>query len=1609
MPKTLNDKAVETHVQAVRDALGERSMAGLFASPNLNKIEQLLAPMNQADRQALEAAFNKPPGNRGGDLRTQLRQAFGEADGTRLTTILDREDGRSNDAGAVRTALAQAASDPQKAGAELTQVLRQLNSQQVEQLRSDYRHQTGHDFVDDIKNNASLSKPLRDNVERLIKGSDRRTSQDVVDIARAAAQGKDRDLLTNIIAGDSPQATAARQQLAGDQDFRRQVAQAFPNHEIGPRTMRGALAQNNFDVATDKPLVDYLHTGHVGLDTIARQDTSPWLFSNKENLDLALRNATPTERSNYRSGKDMDETHREPANAQEKEALQFYRNLHGTLAGNGTPRETAVREDQLLNGRKTIVSEMAGQHSDGFLGTGIAAGHKTNDLLTAAEHLSREDWQTLHDPATSQKLTDQIRASLGTYATPAETERVMQILSDKGKANTYEESTRVERSFEQVLNDNRSQGLLGGTTYEAGPVLDKINHLSPADAAKYRDDKQFRGQVDALVRDGLNPAQQTYARAMLEQAASTGKPPREGPAERVLGNNMRNVSGERSVNDVEALLADPAVRQRLNRADAELSPADQSLKRAIENAVFASVCEKMPVNGESIAAQQKMTDQQMQELMANGHLSPSTKLQWGYDRANLYSQVATAAPAERQASERYLSDGEKQLVDALAKQNGQPQLEDRLRSFVLRKDSDYQSFQNELRGLSNDQKEALKNAYEAKYHSPLNQDFLQRVSAQDQLNYRQYLTPSDSDGRQDSYDNYRHFLDARTGTALDGTALTAERASELQTSALQTYQSQYEKLNPQQQEAMNQFFGQALKDNKDSKEKYAEILTDASITAAALAAAPFTAGLSTAALAGVIGTAAVAGAGYRVGVFHQIEGRDFDGSVQNITKQALIGGTTAALSLIGPEIFAASGRFTGTAASAMARDLAAAPSAVALRQGSERILQRELTGLASSRGFGALSEAECAALTNKLTADGIKAAQREALQKSVQECANQRLAEAGEGLSRDLAARSTLGRQVVDNATIGGAGNAASEIIVAPLNENGVDWEKLGQGALTGAAMGAVMPLAFRVLGHAAGVVSARVTREADGVYIDPKTITEEISLRNTHTGQVETIRPGQGEKFKLTNEWQYENGGRFTPDVTPNPATPSERMTPQELRDVSTSIASRLGDRSVTPQQFREIFEGEYTINGVKRTLTPDERKMAQEVMEQAMPNMTSRAIDERMVALKDQLAADPNWSWQRRTDPFGRPYDGVNVLVLDGTTDGNALSHLFHKNSGVTPTVKVLQGADLERMQMGLNEINKLERTNSALSTKYADDLDRVLNPREGKTVRQIIDQNAESIHNTRQKYDLDNAIVFDDIRNATPAQREVLAGMNHLAVADLNGFNRSPNIYDFSSMGMGAGAGVMRDRVGSIIERAETLQRNGGLTTQEAVRQAIDANYSGTVRDTLPNAHLVETAPTRTNRDTRHEVAASGENTERYREQSLYDEITRPIATPEQIQNFLGRLSADQQRLGARVLQDGLVVNNYGTMIDQARQLHESILDMVPGRDPHKILIVTGLEENGSAYLTNSLYARANGLTADNFVSVQDLRNLAAKKPGEKLTPYQEHLKAELGDRRLVYLDD
>lgn len=477
---------------------------------------------------------------------------------------------------------------------------------------------------------------------------------------------------------------------------------------------------------------------------------------------------------------------------------------------------------------------------------------------------------------------------------------------------------------------------------------------------------------------------------------------------------------------------------------------------------------------------------------------------------------------------------------------------------------------------------------------------------------------------------------------------------------------------------MNEFFGQALQEHKESKEKLAEILTDATLTAAAVAGAPFTAGLSTAALATVIGSAATAAGAYRIGVFKTVEGNDFDSSTQNLLKQGAIGFTTGALNLAGPELFLVTGKFASAAGITVARELAEGSARSALKEGADKIIADEVKTLAGRRGFTPLTEQEADALVAKVAREDASAAERQTLKEALEKSANNNLESAAARASEEIVNRGKLGRQVAEMSSISAGANVVSELVVAPFNEKGIDWKNLQEGALAGLAIGAVMPVGLRALSRAGKeltTIHTNITKGPEALYIDPKSITEPVSFRNSDTGELRTIKPGEGEPLKLTKEWQPEGPEQKVVPISPEgkpepgadntnakpdkpeankpqgelnrePRLPLEPMTAKELKEVSTQIASQFGERSVTQQQFRELFDGQYTIGGVTRKLSEQERKLAAEVIEQSMPNLTSRGIDVRMAALKNSWKATLTGSGKSEWMPPVAPTRGPIYL---------------------------------------------------------------------------------------------------------------------------------------------------------------------------------------------------------------------------------------------------------------------------------------------------------------------------------------------------------------------------
>jgi hypothetical protein len=252
-----------------------------------------------------------------------------------------------------------------------------------------------------------------------------------------------------------------------------------------------------------------------------------------------------------------------------------------------------------------------------------------------------------------------------------------------------------------------------------------------------------------------------------------------------------------------------------------------------------------------------------------------------------------------------LSPEKQQVLRNTIAQNGQPQLVDQLRSFVLGDEKKFQDFQSQLATLTTPQKQELKSEYQKRYGGTLDNDFLGKVDAAHSEQYSRYLTASNTDGMQSFFDRMNKFAPLSVG---DGTSLGQERMLQVNEGVLKQFNANMEKLPPAVQEALAEYYSKTYQNNLDSNEKYAHFVADVTLTtasiAAAIALAGPTGGISLAALATregatlatkLVVAGATAGAIARPTMIAAMENGTFDYSAENLTRQGLIGAVQGAL------------------------------------------------------------------------------------------------------------------------------------------------------------------------------------------------------------------------------------------------------------------------------------------------------------------------------------------------------------------------------------------------------------------------------------------------------------------------------------------------------------------------------------------------------------------------------------------------------------------------------------------------------------------------------------------------------------------------------------------
>ncbi len=425
--------------------------------------------------------------------------------------------------------------------------------------------------------------------------------------------------------------------------------------------------------------------------------------------------------------------------------------------------------------------------------------------------------------------------------------------------------------------------------------------------------------------------------------------------------------------------------------------------------------------------------------------------------------------------------------------------------------------------------------------------------------------------------------------------------------------------------------------------------------------------------------------------------------------------------------------------------------------------------------------------------------------------------------------------------------------------------------------------------------------------------------------------------------------------------ALPREaRMTNELLRTrleqlarqtILEQIGDWFSDNTISRQNFEHLFT---QFNDADRTV-------ALEIMRQCSGNLRSQSLNDSISSIADQLLANGVAGLPVRTNPnSNREIPYITVLVPNSDSMGNLLAHLLlcHLRT---------RGVELRIETVSYN--------------------------------RQM-----ESLASSGV---LNNAVVLDNLASFSATQQTYLRHAQDLRVVDIPALNNGINVLDLASTS-NLGTAAVQQRLNDLVHHVVELQTNNPqLLVNQAVSQVLNSNVAAPLEHLrLSGARVVSPSST-------HNLGiVNGSNTAVLNQ--LFEYINRPLTSTAEVDGFLSLIGRDHVNVAAQILRDGVVFNSYSTIMMQTRDLHTQILQRIRSANPNSgtenVLIVTGLQPDGSSYLVNHLYARTNGLGPQNFISHAEL--IAIRDHIQDNTQMPLHLRnrfEQLRNSTLVFLDD
>jgi hypothetical protein len=868
-------------------------------------VSSVLESVTQAERAQIAQLYATAEGNSRG---TTLRDDIARLDPVAFRSIeavLDREDGKTNHAGNVMVALAVARkegdgllwdSDSVKGNAMLRAAFSTLTRDGFAELERSFEQRYGTSMSAAIEQTPGVSAADKQLLQFWRAGVDGRSADDIAAMARVAVQAKDLKMLQSVLTGSGDAAVQARTALQGDAQFMQTAEAAWGN-----RGWDGKVQETTqLTIARD-----LIREGNVSLATVVTGDKGVvfGFLDNNVGMQQMLERASDTERGKYIDGRAASEAlARDPnatLSAEQQSAKQYFDLIEGAFKNAGNEREQSIYRDLLVNGRKTLASRLAEQHTEptaAWLLGGFGGGHSMQNLMSQVENMPREDHALLADPRTRDSFRAQIESTLKTFEPDAaQRERVMALI-DRKAGVSYEESIGVRRPLSEVLSDNPE-----ATPDARRNVAEALLTMTAADVEAYKNDSSLRTRVDGMfagrAQDTRDAASAYLAQSVLKQVAETGTVPELGPVELFARKVMR---GEGDANarttDAQTLLAaSPTLRAHMQElqkpidasgpaAQLNFSPSDQNLYTMLQGsflengAQMGAMAYKDAINGRGSAVYDTLRS-------GGSALFHTQKLYGEYERLS-------SLPADQLAIRRdFMNPQQQQVLDQVVAQGGNVTLADRMRSFVIGDGGKHDDFNGELTELQADpeKRNALFDEYQRKYGGNLLNDMTAAVPESSRIQIEGLL--SEQTAQQQFFDRTAEVAD-QGGIVLDASRLELDRTLGLNQDMIAKYEAMRQSLPPELQAAISQHYSDSLKNFGDSKDRLADAGVDAVYLTASVAVLAATWGMSTPQLLTLMPRLAATGAASRPAMVAAIKGGDLENA--EVFKQALRGAVEGA-------------------------------------------------------------------------------------------------------------------------------------------------------------------------------------------------------------------------------------------------------------------------------------------------------------------------------------------------------------------------------------------------------------------------------------------------------------------------------------------------------------------------------------------------------------------------------------------------------------------------------------------------------------------------------------------------------------------------------------------